>query len=154
MRANHQVLATVRKRRALTQFLLLTGLTATPWIIMIAFGGLEEALDYRGWFLAALVSPICAYASAVWLKRAFANRSRVLSADDTHIHSSFFGSKRISDLERAYLEEKSVNLRGKTQFIVLDFGSYSKKFSAESILEPAEIVVAKVNALKGPIRPN
>lgn len=148
MRANHQVLATVRRRRALTQFLLLTGLAAAPWIIMMAFGGLEASLDYRGWFLAALVSPICAYAAVVWIARAFFNNSRVLSADNTHIHSSFFPAKRISDLERAYLDYKSIALRGKSQFIVLDFGSHSKKISTKSILEAPEIVVAKVNALK------
>lgn len=144
MPSSRTTIATVRKSRALSQSLLCLGFAAAPWIVMLGFGGLEHALTYRGWLVSALISPIVAYAGLVWIIRAFANESAVLSVDDTHVHSSFFTSRKRSDLKRAYIAAAPVFLRGPTQFMVLDFGASSKRVSLQSIVEPADIVEARL----------
>ena len=138
------IIATVRKSRALSQSLLSLVLAAAPWIAMLGFGGLEQALSYRGWLVAAIISPICAYAGLVWIFRAFANNSAVLSVDETHIHSSFFTSRKRSDLKRAYIAAAPVFLRGPTRFLILDFATSSKRVSLQSIVEPAGVIESRL----------
>jgi len=51
------------------------GCCSTPWIMALALGGVDNAVESRGWILAALASPFAFYGAAVWAVRFFRARS-------------------------------------------------------------------------------
>ncbi len=68
-------MATAKTNRAVQQFALWLGAAALPWIMALALGGFEHAVESRGWILAALASPFAFYGAAVWAVRLFRARS-------------------------------------------------------------------------------
>lgn len=67
-------MASAKTNRAVRQFALWLGVAALPWIMALALGGVDNAIESRGWILAALASPAALYGAAVWAVRFFQAR--------------------------------------------------------------------------------